>query len=174
MKDNDLEYRCKYSDVTDDTKFIWFEQLYGFAPLCGGVIGEWSWNSNLSILYNYFKRFILYSLTESLCGHKEYATKDNSIIKIMELYESDYDSDIIDKNAYGDLKALVSNLEDDITFPEFGKLIKDISDLLNKLGVKAYIKLFKNPNDALMLVKEHGFNHRNLDLKEVFQQDIVG
>lgn len=147
--------KCKSEPIGDNTYLYYDEMEYGIPPLCGGVVGEWSWNDDLSILYRNFIDNTLWNYIAKICEYKDYVIESKTSYELLKEYEEDFLPNIEDQKAYNELKDLIQNIKRDCSFAEFKEYSSKVIKLINKLGHYCDFKLYKNPKEALELVKEH-------------------
>ena len=147
--------KCKTEPINENTYLYYDEMEYGVPPLCGGVVGEWSWSNDLSTLYKHFIQNTLWNYVAKICEYKEYAIQTKSPFELLLEYEDDFLPNISNKKVYEELKNLMLNIKTNCSYAEFNDFANNVIRLINKLGHYCDFKLYKNSNEALKLVKEH-------------------
>ena len=155
-------------EINEFTYLLWsYQEDYSIG------MGGWNWSNSIENMKLFVKHKVVCFMLDScdLNFKLNEDTENYGVNKLIDALVKVCDEE--QRTMLLNIKELINDLDEDITFNTFGSIVYKISRNLEKLNIKHELYLFKGTYYARMLIKEHGYVFDENDLIKTFAEEEV-
>lgn len=154
MKNFETIIKKVKSEVNENTIVVYYNaDLINVSPfMCSPFMEEWIYSSNINEIIDYLFEIVIsnYIINELLLTTNFNSENLDEIdfIQAIDIYKKNKSINEIEENTLKELLYLYKNTKRKLTYLEFVKVLVQLENSCEKIGISLYFESYSNPLDA--------------------------